>query len=102
MLIALVATLVIGCGMPPNFAMLSMGMDKQAVLDKIGSPDHITAFSGYEFFTYERECDIRGQNCHNYVVKFDNNRVVQYGSVEELGYSRPSGNVQIQNNWRQK
>jgi hypothetical protein len=66
-------------------------MDKQEVEKAIGAPDHITATSNsVVLYVYERDCDIRGDNCTNYMVKFEYGKVVQYGQAAQLGYTEMS------------
>ena len=76
---------------PPNFYMLSLGMDKRSVVGAIGEPDQVIGAQRkkedlIETWEYIRVSPVPGpdQIAERYYVEFTNGKLSAYGSIGDF------------------
>lgn len=79
-------SLMIGCAHSPNFSKITLGLTKEEVIDRIGSPDTTAAKGGAEYLNYVYWQDTRFEK--NYFVRLTNGKVESYGEVGDFDSAR--------------
>ena len=102
--VVLILVILCGCqamiyGTAKSMNRLSVGMDKDEVIQRLGMPDSTAAFQGGEYLNYKLMDGVISDWPKEYFVKIEEGKVTSFGRKGDFGSTQsPTMNVNLTQN----